>query len=114
MELDPDLLTFAFSITSTPDDRERYVELLPGNEPPREAREVLQISHYLTAGTFERQFSAFEGLDDSVGPSSVDWDLPAVEDVPEGGLLVRFWWVARDLRGGMAVTERRLCVVPAG
>jgi len=114
MEVDPDLLTFAFSLTSSPDDRERYVEILPGNEPPSEAREVLQISHYLTAGTFERQFSAFEGLEDSVEPSSVDWDLPAAEDVPESGLLVRLWWVARDLRGGMAVTERRLCVVPPG
>ncbi len=114
MEVDPERLTFTFSITSSPDDRERYVEVLPGNEPPSEAREVLQISHYLTAGTFERQFSAFEGLEDALQPSSVDWDLPAAEEVPDGGLLVRVWWVARDLRGGMALTERRLCVVPPG
>lgn len=111
-ERDPAPFTHVFSITSSPDDRERYQELLPGGEPPRDTREVIQISHYLTAGTFERQFSAIEGLDDVAGPSTVEWEAPLAEDVPPDGLVVRVWWVARDLRGGMAVAERALCVVP--
>lgn len=113
VELDEALLTWTFGITSSPDDREPYQEVLPGSEPPRDTREVIQISHYTTGGTFARQFSAIEGLEDTTIPSTIDWQLPDAADVPAEGLLVRFWWVARDLRGGMAVTDRALCVVPA-
>ena len=111
-EIDEDLLDWTFTITSSQGDRERYVRVVPGGEPPMEAREVIQISHYLTAGTFARQFSAIEGLNDVTEPSTVDWTVPDAEDVPADGLSVRVWWVARDLRGGMAITERALCVLP--
>lgn len=111
-EIDEALLDWTFSITSSNDDRERYQQILPGGVPAAEAREVIQISHYLTAGTFGRQFSAIEGLEDVTEPSTIVWTLPDAEDVPATGLLVHVWWVARDLRGGMAVTERALCVTP--
>lgn len=112
-ELDEDELVWTLSITSSSDDRERYQRVVPGGEPPMDTREALQISHYLTAGTLARQFSAIEGLEDTVEPSAIEWTLPEASDIPPEGLVVRFWWVARDLRGGMTITERALCVLPS-
>jgi hypothetical protein len=104
--------TWTLQITSTPDDRERYQVVLFGGEPPMETREVLQISHYVTEGTLARQFSAIEGLEDTADPSTIDWLAPDPADVPSTGRVAHFWWVARDLRGGMAWVQRTACLVP--
>jgi len=104
--------TWTLQITSTPDDRERYQAVLFGGAPPMDAREVVQISHYVTAGILARQFSAIEGLEDTTDPSTIDWLAPDPDDVPSTGRVVHFWWVVRDLRGGAASIERTACVVP--
>lgn len=89
------------------DDRERYLA-----SDGSEVREALQYSHFVTAGVLERQFSAIEGLEDGAQPAEIDWTFPALDELPEDGLPVRFWWVVRDLRGGTAIAERVLCAVP--
>jgi hypothetical protein len=69
--------------------------------------ETLSIAHVATAGRFSRratdlQADAFEG--------GVPWRHPAADEIPEGGLTVRFWIVVRDGRGGMDWIERAACV----
>ncbi len=72
------------------------------------AKETVTLSQFTSAGSLKRQFSVFEG--DAAPDAEVEWtpDLPAD---PEG-TLVRFWFVARDGRGGTAFTTRAVCVVP--
>lgn len=98
--------------TSGPDDRETYEVFIEGASVAERRREALQISHFVTAGTFERQFSAVESGDpDDVRPE-IEWTPPSRGDIDAAGEVVRFWWVARDLRGGMDVVARVLCVAP--
>ncbi|UJR82518.1 hypothetical protein [Sandaracinus amylolyticus] len=100
------------TITASDDDREPYVAL--EGDPPTQVdrREVLQISHFATAGRFARTFSAVDDTTTQDPAISIDWALPEADEVPEGGLLVRFTAVVRDGRGGVDVSERVACVVP--
>lgn len=94
-------------LTTSPDDREVYEELVLGETPRvEETREELLVSHVATAGLFTRLQS--EVFDEA--PVEVPWRHP--EEIPADGLTVRFWFVARDQRGGMDWVERALCVVP--
>lgn len=78
----------------------------------RSELEALQISHFSTAGELEQQFSFVEPDDSSERPSeSLDWEAPKAKEVPPEGERVRFVFVVRDMRGGVAVTERVLCAV---
>jgi hypothetical protein len=89
--------------------REQYRE----EQGRSEQLEDLQISHFVTAGELERQFSFVEDGQAGVNPRvKLSWDAPKAKAVAEGGELVRFVFVVRDLRGGLAVTERALCVTP--
>lgn len=72
-------------------------------------REELRISHFSTDGGFTRAFTAL-AADDPATSAEVPWGAPRV--APEGGQLVRFWFVLRDLRGGSSFVSRALCVVP--
>ena len=76
------------------EDRETFIEI--GDEPPREieSREALLISNFATAGEFERQFSSID--DEGQEPAIVEWTLPEVEEIPSGGLFVRFFFGVRD------------------
>jgi len=79
----------------------------------RRVSETLQISHFVTDGALEGQFSFVEATDPTTRPKVVlDWDAPDEKSLPEEGEVVRFVFVVRDLRGGVAVTERALCAVP--
>jgi len=79
----------------------------------RRVPETLQISHFVTDGELEGQFSFVESKDPATRPKVVlDWDAPDAKSVPDEGEVVRFVFVVRDLRGGVAVTERALCAVP--
>ena len=79
------------------------------------SREALQLSHFSTGGELDRQFDAVESADQrAVTPLRVDWQPPKPEAVTSpGGVAVTFYFVARDLRGGVDWTTRSLCVTPA-
>jgi hypothetical protein len=72
------------------------------------AREILQVSQFTTAGKLDHSYNFVESSDES--PASdleVRWDAPEV--MPVDGI-VRFTFVARDFRGGLGFTTRRVCV----
>jgi hypothetical protein len=75
-------------------------------DPPNEG---LQVTHFSTAGELDSAFSAVAG-DAALAPASAQWIAPVT--APPEGLLVRFFFVARDLRGGADWLERGVCVVP--
>jgi hypothetical protein len=87
----------------SPSDRDALPSLLG---PPLE---TLLVSHFATAGSLARAVSVIEAgsADLSV---ALDWDSPG--SAPATGTLVRFYFVVRDLRGGVDWSVRRLCVFP--
>lgn len=92
-------------------DRETYEATLGDPPRPTPVRERLQISQFTTAGELNRSFSFVEADDPSDAPTvEMKWDAPLAKDVPAAGMLVRFTFVARDLRGGLAATTRAVCV----
>ncbi len=88
------------------DGAERESYDVSGSAPPQTAREVLQLSHFATAGKLARQFSIYEG---DTTDQTVEWTPPTGAEAPPDGL-VHFWLVVRDGRGGNAWAERALCV----
>lgn len=87
------------------DDRESFVAA-----DGTETRESLRLSFFATAGELAGQYRVVEAGDPDDSEAAVAWTPPAKDDVPDGGLRVRFTFVVRDLRGGIAWTERTLCV----
>jgi hypothetical protein len=97
--------------TTAASDQERFTELRGDPPVPVEQRERLQISHFTTAGELARSFSTVEAEETSDRPAlEVKWEAPAADKVPAEGLVVRFTFVARDLRGGTDWTGRAVCV----
>lgn len=99
-------------ITTHPDDREPYLELVFTDMMATrvEAREELSIAHVATAGRYSRpQTDIFsdERLD-----VDVPWAHPPRDEVPADGLTVEMIAVMRDGRGGMDWTRRALCLMP--
>jgi hypothetical protein len=71
-------------------------------------QETVGLYHFVTAGELERPYSILDpGAPDLV---EVGWKAPA--SVPAEGLLVRFYLVERDFRGGEDFEARAVCVVP--
>ncbi|MGE0788357.1 MAG: hypothetical protein AB7S26_21970 [Sandaracinaceae bacterium] len=102
----PSRVSFAID----PSYREAYQELVFGETPMLvDARETLTLTHIADAGRVTRLTT--EVFDDETVPF-VEWEHPAAEDVPSDGLTVRFVFVVRDGRGGMARATRAACVVP--
>jgi hypothetical protein len=98
---------------TTPTDREPYMTMQ--GDPPRPValRESLQISQFSTAGKLERPFSTIDSaVGDDQSIAEVKYETPAATLIPAEGLVVRFTFVARDLRGGTDWTTRSLCVRP--
>jgi hypothetical protein len=93
------------------EDRERFTSVAGSPPRPVATRESLQISQFATAGEMNSAYVFVEAQDER-SPADVEmkWDAPGPDDVPAGGLHVRFTFVARDLRGGMDWTQRSLCV----
>jgi len=84
-------------------------------------REGLQLSVFSTRGTFDSHFAGVESDDarattpmtlEYTPPKSGDVDFPA--DLPPEGRTVRFFFVLRDLRGGIDWQARTLCLLPPG
>jgi hypothetical protein len=76
--------------------------------PPTTTRELLQISAFDTDGELGQTY-AFVPAEDASPESDVDlkWDAP--DTAPASGR-VHFYFVARDLRGGVGYTTRTVCV----
>jgi hypothetical protein len=72
-------------------------------------RETLALSHFSTAGELARPQSILDPTD-ATNTLAVTWDSP--ETAATAGTLARFYFVARDLRGGVDWTERVVCVEP--
>jgi len=79
---------------------------LPGSGPV----EALTLSHVVTAGELDRQYSALDRDQPAPRDVVVPWDLPG--DVPPEGRVVDLHLVLRDGRGGVAFARRALCVKP--
>jgi hypothetical protein len=105
-------------------DRETYAyEYIHKNELEKGTeREELEIAHALTdlGGKLERYFSVLErDVPDSQAEISFDYTPPgdngeAADTLTQKGRLVRFYFVARDERGGVDYTVRELCLLPKG
>lgn len=81
----------------------------PGAEA---AYEELQLSHFVTAGELSRQFSFVEPSDPSVRPKvRVKWTAPKAKKLIGDSLTATMTLIVRDLRGGIARTERVFCIV---
>lgn len=89
------------------------IELRMQPPEPVEAdpEEELTIAHFTTAGEMERKFSVREP-DMPRAAITVPWVLPASEDV-EPPAAVRFFFTARDGRGGFDMIERAACLLEA-
>jgi hypothetical protein len=88
--------------------RETYQSTANAEGLPVARRETLQLSHFATGGKLPRQLSFLDG-DGDPSNVSVDWTAPRPEELPSGGI-VRFFFVARDLRGGLDWQTRSLCL----
>ena len=78
---------------------------------PTPWREELQLSPFATAGELVERYAYVEADDTrDVSPIAVEWTAPDADEVPADGLRVAFTFVVRDLRGGIDVTTRALCV----
>lgn len=94
------------SLTFALEEFESYTRVF-ANGPTQPAVEGFQLSQFATAKKFERQYSF---VNNEAPETLVEWTPPKAKWIPDGGLLVRFFFVARDLRGGTAWTERAACV----
>jgi hypothetical protein len=75
------------------------------------SRESLQLSLAATAGRLEQPYVVVQPDDARERvPVALDWEVP--RSVPAAGSMVRFYFVLRDLRGGVDWLERDACVVP--
>lgn len=78
---------------------------------PAPWREELQLSPFATAGELVERYAYVEADDArEISPVDVEWTAPSADEVPADGLRVAFTFVVRDLRGGIDVTTRALCV----
>jgi len=109
----------------SPDDREMY-PAYDADGHPTTGREHIDMNHFVTAG----RIAASTRIDDNDASliASTTWRRPITGHPHQGeddlvldatqlaalptGLLVRFWFVARDGRKGADWTERDLCLVP--
>jgi len=77
-------------------------------------REPLEIGAHATIEGLERLFTLFQPDKpaDAAGllSAELEFEVDDEEELQEGGQLVRFFFTARDRRGGFDVTERVACV----
>jgi hypothetical protein len=89
-------------LTTLAEDRETIVAATPTT-----THEALQVSNFTTAGELGQSYSVIEASDPrSEADLDITWDAP---DSPTAGG-VHFIFVARDLRGGVGLATRTVCV----
>jgi hypothetical protein len=97
-------------LVSDGDDREMYTPA--GATAP--TLEELQFSNFATDGKFESSYGAILPTDTRPDADvTMKWIPPVSADVPSSGEVVVLTFVVRDLRGGLDVTTRALCLLPA-
>lgn len=82
-------------------------ERIAGLSVHSSAREILQLSHFVTAGELERVYSTV-ALGATEGKVVVTWTAP--DSVKRQGELMRLYMVLRDGRGGVSWSRRALCI----
>jgi hypothetical protein len=99
------------AMTTRPEDREPYLELVFGEATPTlvESREELTVALVIGAGELPRRQTVI--FDDAALDVTIPWTHPPREEVPADGLTVELIAIARDGRGGMDWTRRALCLV---
>ncbi len=85
---------------STTEDHETYPVGTTATE-----EELLLVSHFSTAGEFERQFTDIARNE----TAEVTW-VPPIQASVDGDT-TRYFFVVRDQRGGLAWTQRTTCTV---
>ena len=86
-------------------DRELYVDNLGA-----QTREELQLAAFATSGEIIQQHTYVDPADDrEVAQVAFEWEPPAKGELVAGAA-VEFFLVVRDLRGGVDMTSRTLCV----
>ena len=73
------------------------------------ARERITITQAATMESFPRLLTS---IDDADPEAEVEWTPEPAAPALAAGERVKFFFVARDERGGVAYTERALCLVP--
>lgn len=98
-------------LVSDGDDRESYTPAGAGAP----VLEDLQFSNFATDGKFESSYAAIPPSDTRPDADvTMKWVPPVRADVPAGGEVVSLTFVVRDLRGGLDLTSRALCLVSGG
>mgnify|MGYP000885809675 CR=1 FL=1 len=93
--------TFTFRFTG--DEREPT----PSDRAPLE---TLLVSHLVTTGELERQWSYLDPGDAAPKDVFVKWTAPGADTTPDAGRLVEIHFVLRDGRGGASFARRTLCL----
>ncbi|MFL5306714.1 MAG: hypothetical protein ACJ8F1_15970 [Polyangia bacterium] len=94
-------------LISDGDDRETYTPA--GASAP--VVEELQFSNFATDGKFEVSYGAIPTSDTRPDADvTMNWIPPVRRDVPAAGEVVTLTFVVRDLRGGLDLTTRSLCL----
>lgn len=75
----------------------------------REEGETLIVTHTVTFGELDRQFSAIDPHEAAPKVAEVKWEPAAAS---EAGVVVESFFVLRDGRGGTAFSRRALCARP--
>lgn len=91
-------------------DREAYTAITGDPPAPTAAREVLQLSSFVTSGELASPYAFIEADDPADAPAAVArWSSPSAADVA-ADTPVTFTFVLRDGRGGIDWTTRAACV----
>jgi hypothetical protein len=72
--------------------------------------EALVLTHVVTAGALERQYSVLEPTEAAPKEVTIRWTPPGADDVGPEGRSVEMFFVLRDGRGGTAFARRTVCV----
>jgi hypothetical protein len=77
-----------------------------------EGREGLLLSHLVSSGELERQYSSLDPGEPAPKDLTVEFTAPGRDAVDASGRLVRIFFVLRDDRGGMSFAVRSICIRP--
>jgi len=72
-------------------------------------RESLVVSHVVSAGVLDRQYSALDPNEAAPKTVAIPWTPPVASDVPDAGRIIELFFVLRDGRGGTTFARRTLC-----
>lgn len=78
-------------------------------ERSNDTSEMLLLSHVVSAGELDRQYSALDPEESAPKQVEIKWTPPAAGEVPEAGRLVEIFFVLRDGRGGVAFARHAVC-----